>query len=381
MVHITHVLRGGLCLILLYTLALILNLFQVIVYLVRPISTNYYRVLSSELISMFYYSFVSLTMYSTGIEVITYSCESSRIDILEFLGGYTHALFISNHVAYTDWVVVFCIISSIGEHRMRYLKFIWNSVGAYLPAVGWGAYLADFIFIRRDDKDALKLKQQLQSYNKANFPIWLSLFPEGTFIDDDNHEKLPASQEFAKSMNYSIKDYVLVPRTRGFNTVINELGDDLAVIDACIVYTDSQNDTVVYNSYLPLCQTGMERTIPGVLDLFLGPNTLRAHVHLEVHNAKDIQKGDPKSWIVEKFASKEIMLRHFEETGTFPGNASRLKHRSSFTEISRIFVLVCFAVLVIVFLCILPRYIAIACIAFWGIWLVLGFILIASSYT
>ena len=78
-----------------------------------------------------------------------------------------------------------------------------------------------YIFLNRNyDLDQRILETMLQYYKESLCSYQLLLFPEGT---DRGERAAKISDEFAKRNNLPQYDYVLHPRTTGFNFILNEM--------------------------------------------------------------------------------------------------------------------------------------------------------------
>ena len=91
----------------------------------------------------------------------------------------------------------------------------------YVPAIGWGTTLSDFIFLDRNwEKDKTTITKGMHALTSYPSPVWLLLYPEGTRMSP---EKLEASQKFAEQRNLPILKHHLIPRLKGFVHIMKNL--------------------------------------------------------------------------------------------------------------------------------------------------------------
>lgn len=116
-------------------------------------------------------------------------------------------LVLANHLGDLDWVVMLSLAA-----RMRSLsgvRFICKASLAKLPLLGWGMYLHHNVFIRSrpdgressvapseraqtvaaDVADVHDTVQSLTTNVNACQPVWIGLFPEGTRLIPDQHQR------------------------------------------------------------------------------------------------------------------------------------------------------------------------------------------------
>ena len=221
-------------------------------------------------------------------------------------------LVVSNHVSYTDSLVVYEIARRFGQlgHIRSFAK---KSLKFTLPIVGWFMGLSDFIFLSRDwDKDQQNIKRQLdllaeQSKHFTTGAFWLHIFPEGTRL---RPKKLAEAHEFAKAQGLPIFENVLIPRVKGLQCTLVSARDSFdGILDITLGYSK-------------FTKTGHAR--PSVGDLLLGG--LRAwpvHVHIRVIPIKDVptDNDEIKKWAMKLFSEKDQLLKEFKAKGAFPGKS------------------------------------------------------------
>ncbi|KAI7856814.1 acyltransferase-domain-containing protein [Circinella umbellata] len=127
------------------------------------------------------------------------------------------AIVISNHRSWTDFYLLHSV--AIRRNMLSNCKYFVKDSIKWLPFFGWGMWLADFLFVRRDwMRDQRKIEATFSNIKRLKTPVWIMSFAEGTRF---THQKLKESQLYAGQQGYSIMHNVLLPRTRGFVTCVN----------------------------------------------------------------------------------------------------------------------------------------------------------------
>ena len=74
----------------------------------------------------------------------------------------------------------------------------------HVPGFGWAARFGEFLFMKRGfAKDGGNISDTLSSFKKTDNPLWVTFFPEGTFVDEVSMDLVPASHKFAAENNLS----------------------------------------------------------------------------------------------------------------------------------------------------------------------------------
>ena len=160
---------------------------------------------------------------------------------------------ISNHQIYTEWLYLWWIAYTSGQHGSIYI--ILKESLKYIPVLGPAMMLYGFIFMARNwatDKVRLayrlrKLKQShrgLLSGSKGLDPMWLLMFPEGTNLSANTRKR---SVAWANKIGIKDLEHLLLPRSTGLLFCLRNLKDTVeAVYDCSIAY-----EGIPYVSPLP----------------------------------------------------------------------------------------------------------------------------------
>jgi len=84
------------------------------------------------------------------------------------------AIIIVNHRWYLDWLMLFSFATRKG--RLGCVKIFCKDSIKYIPGIGWGCYLLDFIFLKRDwAKDFAHIQATFQNLKESGFPFLADL--------------------------------------------------------------------------------------------------------------------------------------------------------------------------------------------------------------
>jgi lysophosphatidic acid acyltransferase/lysophosphatidylinositol acyltransferase len=168
----------------------------------------------------------------------------------------------------------------------------------YLPVIGWSMWFSEYVFLSRNWKlDEKVLKDGYAALKDFPKTLWVALFVEGTRY---TKAKLQAAQEFATSSGLRVPRHVLVPRTKGFVSAVENLRDFVpAVYDI----------TVAVSKELPS---------PTMIRIFRGQPSV-VNVSLRRIPMSEIpQDADGiANWCHDAFRIKDELLDLHEKENTF----------------------------------------------------------------
>ncbi|KAK9015222.1 hypothetical protein V6N11_006339 [Hibiscus sabdariffa] len=129
-------------------------------------------------------------------------------------------------------------------------------------------------------------------------PFWLIIFVEGTRLSPD---KLLEAQAFASSKGYPIPKNVLIPKTKGIVTAVQNLRSFVpAIYDVTIAVPKNQ-------PYFPTLLT------------FLKMQPCKVKVHIKRYSINDLPESDQgiAEWCRSRFIAKDALLDKFVAIDTF----------------------------------------------------------------
>jgi len=207
------------------------------------------------------------------------------------------AFVIVNHRWVVDWLMILCTAKRKG--RLGCSKFFAKDSIKFIPGIGWGIWMLDYIFLARNwSKDQESINRTFKNLKDRKFPFWLVSHVEGTRLTP---EKLKQSQDFAKKKDLPIWNNVLLPRSKGFVSTIQGLDDTIkAVYDFTIVYEDGRR---------PPTFSSMAFRRGG-----------RAHIHTRRYPIETLPKKEEElnDWLMDRWIEKEKLIDTMLKEGNFP---------------------------------------------------------------
>lgn len=219
--------------------------------------------------------------------------------------GKEHCLAVANHHFDGDWMFLIRQASKfhniIGNSRAFAKKPI-----KYFPAIGWFFYFNEHIFLERSfEKDYKTIVDSVdEKLRNTPDPIIMCLFPEGTRFTPKKHEK---SIEYARQHNLTPLKHLLIPRTRGFLTVL-----EAARGKECIIY----DYTIHVKKNLGTAN------VLGILN--------RKPYEVSIYQRRipisSVPENEEKAaaWLQQLFVEKDKIIDDFETSGTPPDNAEKV---------------------------------------------------------
>jgi 1-acyl-sn-glycerol-3-phosphate acyltransferase len=206
-----------------------------------------------------------------------------------------NALVLANHQQMPD--ITFLMAYARSKDRLGDMKWFAKDIIKYVPGVGWGMWVLDCPFVKRDwAKDRESIDRTFARICQDRIPVWLITFPEGTRITPDKAER---SRQYAREHGLPQWDHVLVPRTKGFVATVHGLRGHLdAIYDVTI---------------------GYERGVPTLWQFVKGFARV-AHLHVRRHPMDDMPDEDESltAWLIDRFDEKNGLLDAFYRDGKFP---------------------------------------------------------------
>lgn len=144
---------------------------------------------------------------------------------------------ISNHLTEYDWVFILSVLHHF--NRFEDICVILKMSLRDIPLLGYGMAFLQFIFLNRKLNRDIELIRAGIARLKRNGKYDLLLFPEGTYIDRESHQK---SQKWSSEIKAEVEgrrfnpEEVLIPRTTGFKALLENIGDHMdGVLDITMV--------------------------------------------------------------------------------------------------------------------------------------------------
>ncbi|EDV24994.1 1-acyl-sn-glycerol-3-phosphate acyltransferase gamma [Trichoplax sp. H2] len=206
-------------------------IFHILSLVLWPISKVYYRHVSMAIGRLWLANLTALPEFWSGLEWEVY-CPND--DDKYF--GKENALIVANHRSDVDWLIglTFADRFNMVPATKCYLK----SAIKYVPLLGFSFWNLEHLFVKRDwAKDSISLERQLKSLKEGPFPLWLTIFAEGTRYTKEKYLK---SVEFAKKNGLPVLKHHMQPRVKGFTLAYSCLKEKCdAIYDTTFIFPDT----------------------------------------------------------------------------------------------------------------------------------------------
>lgn len=200
---------------------LVINTIQLLLWItVKPFSRWLYRKINYYLLYLIWMQ-ATLLMDWSGSKCSVYTDDETWLKM-----GTENALIVLNHSNELDWLVVWVLSQQsniLGNSKL----FIKKAV-EWIPIIGWAWKFGEIGFLERNwEKDKGVMETFFKNLREYTDPVWLLFFPEGTRFTVEKHA---VSMEFAKKAGLPEMKHLLVPRTKGFYALTQQLRGKFDVI-------------------------------------------------------------------------------------------------------------------------------------------------------
>jgi lysophosphatidic acid acyltransferase/lysophosphatidylinositol acyltransferase len=208
-----------------------------------------------------------------------------------------NAILISNHVYFGD----FFLVHHVGRLKgmLSYCRYFLKDSIKFLPVFGWGMYLINMPFLKRDwQRDNRRIRQALDPIISSRLPIWFISFVEGHRMSP---EKLRSSQAYAKNtLGAPRLNHVLLPRSKGLALTLGAFRESQSHITALYDLTLAYN----HRQRGPGAVPSLYEIVTGALDGY------EMHIHVQRHALNEIPFEDAQitSWLYDVFSKKDALL-------------------------------------------------------------------------
>uniref|UniRef100_A0A8C6Z001 1-acylglycerol-3-phosphate O-acyltransferase 5 n=1 Tax=Nothoprocta perdicaria TaxID=30464 RepID=A0A8C6Z001_NOTPE len=178
------------------------------------------------------------------------------------------------------------------------------------------------VYVKRSAKfNEKEMRAKLQAHVKAEIPMYLVIFPEGTRYNPEIPKVIADSQSFAEKEGLTVLKHVLTPRVKATHVAIDTMKDYLdAVYDVTVAYEGTVD------------HKGQRKVAPSMTE-FLCKECPRVHIFVERIELKDIPEEQiyMRRWLHERFEIKDKLLIEFYDAkdskrrNKFPGKGVHSK--------------------------------------------------------
>lgn len=223
--------------------------------------------------------------------------------------GKENALLMMNHSNELDWLVAWVLgdqLDILGNTKL----FIKKAV-EWIPIIGWAWKFAEIGFLERNwEKDKSTMDLFFKNLIQYPDPVWLLFFPEGTRFTKEKHA---VSMEFAAKAELPKLNNLLIPRTKGFFAITQQLKNRFDAV---------YSTTLCFNTKLG--------AFPSLWNIFLG-RAVFGEVFLERIPFADVPTDSNASaeWLLYNFIVKDKLMDSYNENGVFPSSLTSLTSAGS----------------------------------------------------
>ncbi len=221
----------------------------------------------------------------------------------DMLSDSENAVIIGNHGAGLDFVSG-VLVAHRGIKAGGMLLIVKESL-KYLPGLGTTLWFQGCLFLSRNwATDQAKFSQKMNQLKQEGAwpqPFWIGIYPEGTRI---TAKKRAESHKFARERGLPILEHVLLPRTKGFITIRNQLPSSVKYV---------YNVTIGYTQSAPFITDPLLRG---------GFRCKGINVHVQrIPIAQvPIEEASLSAWLMDVFRQKDTLLAHLAIHNTFPAS-------------------------------------------------------------
>ncbi len=210
------------------------------------------------------------------------------------------AVIVCNHVSYADWVILFMIASRLDV--VSALRVATKDIVKYVPGIGWATILGGYPIMTRSWKhDEATLQRTCTSYassHRMGMPVWVCIYPEGTFVDNAEDSVIFNSRTFCTTAGLPEYTHTLCPRTKGTEFIVHTLRSHIPNVDVVDI-------TLRYEQHYDTARnlTDTLRTVPSISNFFT--SRLITDVSVEINLVDTTCDG----WLYRLFSEKNKQLR------------------------------------------------------------------------
>lgn len=171
-------------------------------------------------------------LYSTYIIAKMFAVKKITIHFDPEIVKWKKCLLISNHVNYIDWLMILMCMDALRKNNVIFSAK--RSLANFSRFVK-GTTKLNFIFLRRSiDYDRITLMEACSKMKKYN-EYMAVLFPEGTLYDRKISPEI--NRQRSEKYNVPVTKNVLIPKTGGFEILVDQLCDDMdGIMDCTLIY-------------------------------------------------------------------------------------------------------------------------------------------------
>ncbi|XP_050806888.1 1-acyl-sn-glycerol-3-phosphate acyltransferase epsilon isoform X2 [Gopherus flavomarginatus] len=153
-----------------------------------------------ELDDRFYTIYQSMVLFFferyTGVQIIIYG---------DLPKNKENVVYLSNHQCTVDWIIADML--AIRQNALGHVRYVLKDGLKWLPLYGWYFSQHGGIYVKRSARfNEKEMRNKLQAQVKAETPMYLVIFPEGTRYNPEMPKVIADSQLFADKEEFLCKE-------------------------------------------------------------------------------------------------------------------------------------------------------------------------------
>ncbi|XP_010281229.1 PREDICTED: 1-acyl-sn-glycerol-3-phosphate acyltransferase epsilon-like, partial [Phaethon lepturus] len=108
-----------------------------------------------------------------------------------------NVIYLSNHQCTVDWIIADML--AIRQNALGHVRYVLKDGLKWLPLYGWYFSQHGGVYVKRSAKfNEKEMREKLRAQMKAETPMYLVIFPEGTRYNPEIPKVIADSQSFAE---------------------------------------------------------------------------------------------------------------------------------------------------------------------------------------
>lgn len=207
----------------------------------------------------------------------------------------------ANHQIYTDWGFIWWLAYTAGLETAPIMTL--KKSLQKIPVLGWAMTQLRFLFLSRHWAEDEKFIEDTTDYfaKDKSWPLWLTVFPEGTVVNKNTQVKGRAYAEASQLPLSILPKNLLLPRVKGLQAILKGLKGSVPVLyDMTIVYMPHPPGKMEAETYYSFKRTFIEG---------LGPQTIKIHLREFPVSQIPYDKTDAEfsQWLYRRWQEKDTI--------------------------------------------------------------------------
>ncbi|KAM9018848.1 1-acyl-sn-glycerol-3-phosphate acyltransferase epsilon isoform 3-T3 [Ara ararauna] len=149
---------------------------------------RFYREVDDRLYTIYQSMVLFFFENYTGVQVIIYG---------DLPKNKENVIYLSNHQCTVDWIIADML--AIRQNALGHVRYVLKDGLKWLPLYGWYFSQHGGVYVKRSAKfNEKEMREKLRAQMKAETPMYLVIFPEGTRYNPEIPKVIADSQSFAE---------------------------------------------------------------------------------------------------------------------------------------------------------------------------------------